>query len=86
MKCEHVDYDEYFEKCPDCGADYETVLTEEIENCKTKEHARELALDWQTWQAEQKMYWGEVSEWREKFYQLGKRVKLVKEFRENGII
>jgi hypothetical protein len=26
MTCQHLDFDEYFEKCTDCGADKHTVI------------------------------------------------------------
>ena len=29
MKCEHLDYDQYFEKCPDCGLSGEQIHTTE---------------------------------------------------------
>ena len=30
--CEHEDYDDYFEKCNDCGADRVTVIADEFKN------------------------------------------------------
>ena len=86
MKCLHPDFNEYFGKCPDCGAVFEDVLKEEIENCTTKDHARELALDWQTWQQEESLSYGELAEWQAYFEKLGRKHGLLKEFRENGII
>ena len=31
-KCEHVDFDEYFEKCPDCGIDLNDLIQENFRN------------------------------------------------------
>lgn len=53
---------------------------------KTKEEARQYAIDWQNWAAEQNLSWSEVIEWENIFYILGKKFNLTKEFKENGII
>ena len=50
-----------------------------------KEEARDEAIEWQYWQAEQHLSWAEVVEWADYFYKLGKRYGLLREFRENGI-
>lgn len=86
MKCEHANYDEYFEKCIDCGAQFEQVMKEEMRNCSTPEHARELAIHWQQWQAEQSMSYGEVMDWYGYIWSMAVRNGLRKEFKENGIL
>jgi hypothetical protein len=53
---------------------------------KTKDEAREFAVDWQQWQSEQAMFLSEIVEWQEYFYKLAKKFGLVREFKENGII
>jgi hypothetical protein len=52
----------------------------------TKEAARQKAIDFQNWQAEQKLSWSEVIKWHSYFVRLAMDFKLRKEFQENGII
>ena len=52
----------------------------------TKEEARQYAIEWQSWQSEQSMSMGEVQEWYFYFSNLAKKLDLVEEFKENGII
>jgi hypothetical protein len=51
-----------------------------------KQAAREAAIDWQDWQAEQNLSYGELAEDQERFEKLGRRYGLIREFRENAII
>lgn len=51
-----------------------------------KEDARQQAIDWQAWQAEQALSYGEMIEWQDYFIQLADRFNLISEFNENGII
>jgi hypothetical protein len=53
---------------------------------KTKEEARQYAIDWQQWQSEQSLSYGERSEWIDVFMTLAYEFDLVEEFEENGII
>lgn len=53
---------------------------------KTKEEARQYAIDWQKWQASQKLSYGELHEWQCYFSRLGVKYGLMREFKENGII
>jgi len=53
---------------------------------KTEEEARQYAIDWQQWQANQSLSYGEMLEWQTIFKDLAKRFDLVDEFKENGII
>jgi hypothetical protein len=56
------------------------------EQVKTKEEAREIAIDWQIWQSEQDLSYGEMAEFADYFKQVGKKFGLLREFKENGII
>lgn len=58
----------------------------EQKEIKTKEEARQYAIDWQNWVGEQNLYMSELVEWNEYFYRLAKKFHLVREFKENGII
>ena len=53
---------------------------------KTKEDARQEAIDWQIWVSEQNLSYGELAEYQDYFTKLARRFGLTKEFRENGII
>lgn len=53
---------------------------------ETQDQAREFAIDWQTWQAEQSLSYGEMAEWAAFFEELAERFDLTEEFKENGII
>ena len=57
-----------------------------MKNIKTKEQARQYAIDYQNWASEVSMSWVEVQFWNERFTELGKKFGLTKEFKENGII
>ena len=52
-----------------------------------KEAARETAINWQleSFDDYYTMSWSELQEWADKFYSLGMRYGLLREFRENGI-
>jgi hypothetical protein len=56
-----------------------------IESVETKEQAHDLAVEWQHWQSEQSMSWGESADWSAFFEQLGEKFDLTEEFKENGI-
>lgn len=53
---------------------------------ETQDQAREFAIDWQNWQAEQSLYMSELVEWTAFFEELAERFDLTDEFKENGII
>lgn len=55
---------------------------------RCKEHAREIAIEWQLefGEREEPWYWSELAEWTEYFRKIGKRYGLLREFAENGII
>ena len=51
-----------------------------------KAAAREQAIDWQEWQSEQNLSYGELNYWMAHFERLARRFGLVREFRENAVI
>ena len=51
----------------------------------TQDEARQYAIDWQNWSAEQSLSYGEILEWQAKFELLGRKFDLLEEFNENGI-
>lgn len=53
---------------------------------KSKNQARDLAIQWQHWQSTQNLSYGQVAWWADAFNTLAKKFGLVKEFQENGII
>ena len=59
---------------------------------KTKEEARQYAVDWQVWVSEQNeigkeptVYQSDLCEWQAEFERIGKEFDLTEEFIENGI-
>lgn len=50
-----------------------------------KERAREKAVNWQLDFENHNYSYGELADYGDYFYKLGKRYGLLKEFRENGI-
>lgn len=58
-----------------------------VEAVQSASEARDIAVEWQHWQSEQSMSWGEVADWEGYFEQLaGKFPELKDEFKENAII
>lgn len=57
-----------------------------INEIKTEDEARQYAADWQEWQSNQSLSYGEVAQWQEAFAVLAKRFGLEEEFKENLII
>lgn len=57
-----------------------------IDRVKTAGEATDLAIDWQNWQAEQSLSYGELAEWQAYFRTLARKFDLRDEFEENGII
>ena len=51
-----------------------------------KEAARQKAIDWQRWQADENLSYGELAYFMEYFERIARRFGLVREFRENAII
>ena len=61
-------------------------VLKKVSTVKTKAEARSLAIDYQDWFSEQSLSWGDVARYGNYFSELGKKFKLTKEFKENGII
>lgn len=76
MPCLHNDYD--------AGAF--KVLLDQATACKSAGKARDAAIWYQDWQADQDLSWSEVGEAGGCFTKLAKRFDLTEEFSENGII
>ena len=53
---------------------------------KTTEEARDIAKDWQVWQAEQSLSYAELVHWQGYFSLLATKFNLTEEFKENGIL
>lgn len=51
----------------------------------TQDEARQYAIDWQSWSAEQSLSYGELAEWQGMFEELGRKFDLLEEFTTNGI-
>ena len=58
----------------------------EKEIITTAEEARQKAIDWQVWQAEQSLSYDEMAEWENYFNELADQFDLHDEFKENAII
>jgi hypothetical protein len=65
----------------------------DLKDVKTKEEARQYAIDWQQWVSEQNeigkeptLYTSDLVEWQAEFERIGKEFDLTEEFIENGII
>jgi len=54
-------------------------------NIKTKEQARNKAINWQNWVSNISISYFELIEWENYFLKLATRFNLVDEFKENGI-
>ena len=57
-----------------------------MDRIKTAEQARDLAIDWQNWQAEHSLSYGEIVYFQNYFERLADKLNLTDEFKENGII
>lgn len=57
-----------------------------IAQAKTPGEATQAAIDWQNWQSEQSLSYGELAEWQGVFEALAEKFDLTEEFTENGII
>ena len=57
-----------------------------IKNVKTKEEAREIAIEWQGWQSDKSLSIEEMWEWQFYLSKLADKFGLQEEFIENGII
>lgn len=58
----------------------------ELETPNSKDEAIAQAIEWQNWQSEQSLSYGELAEYSHHFERTGRKYGLLDEFRENGII
>lgn len=58
---------------------------EQIE-IKTKEEARQYAIEWQQWASDNNLSYSELESWGNYFRKLAEKFSLVRELKENGII
>lgn len=56
------------------------------ESPKTKEEARQYAIEWQSWVSEQDLSWEEIADWESYLEDIAIKFDLVEEFHNNGII
>lgn len=60
-------------------------MTKSIDAILTEE-ARQIAIEYQTWAADQNLSYLELAQWQQFFERLGNDFGLTEEFRENGIL
>ena len=60
--------------------------TQHLLDAQTADDAREFAIDWQNWQAEQSLSYGELAEWASIFTLVGEKFNITAELQKNGII
>lgn len=53
---------------------------------KTKDEAREYAMNWQNWASNSILYYSDLNHWGNKFMAMANKFHLVREFKENGLI
>lgn len=57
-----------------------------LDKVKSKEEARQIAIDWQFWASNKSLSYSELATYGHYFEKLGRKFHLIKEFKENGII
>lgn len=57
-----------------------------ISKIKSKEEARDEAIEWQNWASNQNLSYGELAQYQNYFTKLARKFGLLREFKENGII
>lgn len=62
------------------------MIMKAITTIKTKDEARQIAINWQHWQSKKSLSYLEVSQWQGYFETIAKKFNLKKEFKENCII
>lgn len=60
--------------------------TEKVQQARSQQEARDYAIAWQTWQAEQNLSLDKLIEWQATFEILARKFDLTEEFTENGVI
>jgi len=56
------------------------------ENIKSQKEAIQFAIAWQAWGSNQRMSMGELIRWQNALKTVASKFRLVRQFRENGII
>jgi hypothetical protein len=62
------------------------MIIPEISSIKNAEQARDLAIEWQSDFGNHDWYWSELADWQAFFYEIARKYRLVREFKENAII
>lgn len=62
------------------------MTTKQVQKASSKDEARQYAIDWQNWQSNRSLSYGELAEWQGVFAMLADKFGLAGEFKENGII
>ena len=62
------------------------MIIKEVAEATTAEQARQYAIDWQSWQSEQSLSYGELAKWQGVFNPLAGKFGLEEEFKENGVL
>jgi hypothetical protein len=57
-----------------------------LTSIKTASQARDLAIDWQVWQANRALSYSELADWQDYFETVATKFNLTDEFTENGVI
>ena len=64
----------------------EDINFKSVAEVKTKDEARQIAIDWQSYQSNLAMSYYDICWCVKYFTALGKKFCIIKEFKENGII
>jgi len=57
-----------------------------IDMIQSEAEALDCAIEWQQWQSEQALSYGELADWSAFFEALAEKFNLTDEFKENGVI
>ena len=69
----------------DEGVEITNMTKKPIETIETADEAQSIAIEWQKWQSDQSLSYGEMAEWQAYFESLSNKFDLSEEFKENGI-
>ena len=67
-------------------SDYIDIKLPKTDHVRSAEQARDLAIEWQSWQAGHDLSYGEVVYYQNYFEALATRFNLTHEFLENGVL
>ncbi len=57
-----------------------------VAEVQTADDARDIAVEWQSWQSERSVSWSDLVHYSDHFQKLAEKFNLTEEFLENGII